>query len=262
MKEKPLHIVQGGIDNGDKDAIERASRDKQDLKNWVVPKHAVPGDDVVVYIAGYGFFATGSIKSQTKPRKNWKSRYGADIGSLRTISPPISLVNILKFVPELTWAKYPRSITSPRPEVAHTVRNLIARRRKGNIFDLREESLSHSNLDELRRIALMRARRSISKRERKVLHYARASAIKLYVLRRAGGICEGCKEPAPFNTPAGTPFLEPHHLTRLADGGPDHPKHVIALCPNCHRRAHYSEDSISFNKSLVRILSAIEKKNG
>jgi len=261
MKTKPLHIVQGGIENGDKEAIERAFQDKQDMKSWIVPRHAVPGDDVVVYIGGFGFFATASIKSEVKPRKDWKHRYGAAIGSLRAISPPISLVNILTFIPELTWANYPRSITTPKPEVAHKVRDLIARRRKGEIFDLREESLPDSNIDELRRIALLRARRSAPTKERTVLYHARAAAIKLYVLKRADGICEGCEEPAPFNTPAGSPFLEPHHLTRLADGGPDHPKHVIALCPNCHRRAHYSEDSLSFNKSLVRLLSAIENKN-
>jgi len=260
MNSKPLHIVQGGIVNGDKEAIEHAFQDKQDIKSWIVPKHAVPGDDVVVYIGGFGFFATALIKSEVKPRKEWKNRYEATIGSLRSISPPISLVNILKFIPELTWANYPRSITTPHPYVSEKVRDLIARRRKGEKFDLSMKSLPDSNIDELRRIALLRARRSATTKERIVLYHTRSAAIKLYVLNRADGICEGCQEAAPFMTSAGSPFLEPHHLTRLADGGPDHPKHVIALCPNCHRRAHYSKDSISFNKSLVKILSDIENK--
>ena len=44
----------------------------------------------------------------------------------------------------------------------------------------------------------------------------------------------------------GSPYLEPHHITRLADNGPDHPAKVIALCPNCHRKAHSSQDKLVF----------------
>jgi HNH endonuclease len=37
-------------------------------------------------------------------------------------------------------------------------------------------------------------------------------------------------------------YLEPHHLRRVSNGGPDHPAHVISLCPNCHRRVHAGAD--------------------
>jgi 5-methylcytosine-specific restriction protein A len=61
------------------------------------------------------------------------------------------------------------------------------------------------------------------------------------VLTRAAGICEYCKTPAPFNRRSdGTPYLEVHHKTRLADGGEDTVQNAVALCPNCHRRAHYA----------------------
>lgn len=43
---------------------------------------------------------------------------------------------------------------------------------------------------------------------------------------------------------------EPHHIRRLSDGGPDHPRWVVAVCANCHRRAHYSRDAIEFNREL------------
>jgi hypothetical protein len=39
--------------------------------------------------------------------------------------------------------------------------------------------------------------------------------------------------------PDGSPFLETHHLIRLADGGPDTVENAVAVCPNCHRRLHY-----------------------
>ena len=66
--------------------------------------------------------------------------------------------------------------------------------------------------------------------------YQRSDDLKVYVLRRADGTCEGCEQPAPFLTTAGRPYLEPHHTRRLSDGGPDDYHHVIALCPTCHRR--------------------------
>jgi 5-methylcytosine-specific restriction protein A len=88
--------------------------------------------------------------------------------------------------------------------------------------------------------------------------YQRSAAVREYVLRRANGRCEGCQAPAPFLTDRGRPYLEPHHTRRLSDGGPDHPAHVIALCPNCHRRAHHAIDGEEFNNSLIEQIQHIE----
>ncbi len=61
------------------------------------------------------------------------------------------------------------------------------------------------------------------------------------VLERAQGICEACSAVAPFiRRSDGTPYLEVHHKTRLADGGEDTVQNAVALCPNCHRRQHYA----------------------
>jgi hypothetical protein len=81
---------------------------------------------------------------------------------------------------------------------------------------------------------------------------ARGEAVRIYTLRRADGTCEGCGDEAPFTTASGRPFLETHHIRRPADGGPDHPRWVIALCPNCHRRAHHSHDAASYNLYCAR----------
>uniref|UniRef100_UPI003D06D395 HNH endonuclease n=1 Tax=Alcaligenes faecalis TaxID=511 RepID=UPI003D06D395 len=60
------------------------------------------------------------------------------------------------------------------------------------------------------------------------------------VLERASGSCEACKEPAPFKRKSdGTPYLEVHHRIQLAHGGEDTVENAIALCPNCHRKAHF-----------------------
>lgn len=61
------------------------------------------------------------------------------------------------------------------------------------------------------------------------------------VLLRAKGKCEGCLQPAPFARASdGTPYLEVHHRVMLAAGGEDTVVNAIALCPNCHRAAHYA----------------------
>ena len=84
-----------------------------------------------------------------------------------------------------------------------------------------------------------------------------------YVLRRADGTCEGCGDPAPFNKRAtGRPYLEPHHIRRRADAGPDHPRWIIALCPNCHRRVHYGENGTDYNEKLADRAGVLEGTDG
>ena len=88
--------------------------------------------------------------------------------------------------------------------------------------------------------------------------YQRSRDVRNYVLARAHGKCEGCNTPAPFLRTDGTPYLEPHHLRRISDGGPDHPAHVIALCPNCHRRVHAGADGHAYNATLIATMLMIE----
>jgi 5-methylcytosine-specific restriction endonuclease McrA len=60
------------------------------------------------------------------------------------------------------------------------------------------------------------------------------------VLFRAAGCCEVCRSQAPFQRASdGSPYLEVHHKVRLADGGDDTVENAVAVCPNCHRQAHF-----------------------
>ena len=64
------------------------------------------------------------------------------------------------------------------------------------------------------------------------------------VLERAGGVCEKCKQEAPFYRASdGSPYLEVHHKIMLAAGGEDTVGNAIAVCPNCHRMLHYGIES-------------------
>lgn len=80
--------------------------------------------------------------------------------------------------------------------------------------------------------------------------YVRDPHVRLWVLGQANGICEGCKQPAPFTDDAGNPFLEVHHARHLAEQGSDRTSNAVALCPNCHRRCHMSADREIFVASL------------
>jgi 5-methylcytosine-specific restriction enzyme A len=110
----------------------------------------------------------------------------------------------------------------------------------------------------LREAAYTASTKSVPPAERKIYAHFRSDVIKLYVLRRADGVCEGCDAPAPFITAQGIPYLEPHHIRRRADSGPDHPQWVIALCPNCHSRVHYGVDGHIYNDELSQRVLAIE----
>lgn len=62
------------------------------------------------------------------------------------------------------------------------------------------------------------------------------------VLARAEGVCERCREQAPFlRAKDGQPYLEVHHKQQLAHGGDDTIDNALALCPNCHRELHHGK---------------------
>lgn len=80
--------------------------------------------------------------------------------------------------------------------------------------------------------------------------FVRNPQVKAWVLDRAEATCEACDQPAPFIGADGFPFLEVHHLRKLADGGSDTVTNAVAVCPNCHRRLHFSEDAHAYRDTL------------
>lgn len=104
------------------------------------------------------------------------------------------------------------------------------------------ESVERSARDSsaARRRRLQRAPR-LPRRLRAVIYvFERNADVVAEVLRRAAGVCEGCRKPAPFlRKKDGTPYLEVHHTVQLVHGGEDTVNNAMALCPNCHRKLHY-----------------------
>ena len=60
----------------------------------------------------------------------------------------------------------------------------------------------------------------------------------------------------------GSPYLEPHHIRRLADDGPDHPRWVAAVCPTCHRHIHHGAGGPEMNASLAEAVGRIKAGRG
>ena len=75
--------------------------------------------------------------------------------------------------------------------------------------------------------------------------YDRDPYLKELVKRIAEGKCQYCGETAPFIDKNGEPYLEEHHVTWLARGGSDTIDNVVAVCPNCHTKAHVLDDDIT-----------------
>lgn len=80
--------------------------------------------------------------------------------------------------------------------------------------------------------------------------YSRDARVISYVLTKAAGVCEACGKLSPFHKDNGVPYLEIHHLRRLADGGSDTVENAIAVCPNCHRELHHGK-----NRSAIKSLA-------
>ena len=90
-----------------------------------------------------------------------------------------------------------------------------------------------------------------------VTNYVRDPKVKAWVLKEANGRCESCEADAPFTTAEGEPFLEVHHLRRLADGGSDTVSNAVALCPNCHREMHYGINKSTLVSSMYKKVSRL-----
>lgn len=101
-------------------------------------------------------------------------------------------------------------------------------------------NISRKDNSKNRQARLARAPKKPSKRTATITVFDRNPDVVAEVLERANGICEDCGEPAPFiRARDGAPYLEVHHNTPLSQDGDDTVENAIALCPNCHRKAHY-----------------------
>ena len=91
----------------------------------------------------------------------------------------------------------------------------------------------------------------------KTVSYERDPKVVAWILKIAKGICEACDKKAPFIKDADDQeYLEVHHVKRLADGGKDIINNAVALCPNCHKEAHFGKNKEILRKKLIKIAAS------
>ena len=80
---------------------------------------------------------------------------------------------------------------------------------------------------------------------RQTAGYPRDQKVRAAVLARANGTCEreGCGVRRPFPG-----FLDVHHILGIRES--DRVRNCVALCPNCHREAHYAPERDTINRAL------------
>jgi len=115
-------------------------------------------------------------------------------------------------------------------------------------------------LKELRKLALSAVTSTPERKTKpsKKSFIERSRDVRRYVCHRANGTCECCGNLAPFNRSDGSPFLEVHHIRRLTDGGPDDPRFMGGICPNCHKEIHHGVNGSQINEELQRTVTAKE----
>jgi hypothetical protein len=89
----------------------------------------------------------------------------------------------------------------------------------------------------------------------------RDDEVRRRVIKRANGLCEYGAVQAPdeqcrtfIKRKNNEPYLEAHHVLRLADGGKDEVTNVIALCANHHREAHSGIGWEALNEKFQTII--------
>ncbi len=114
-----------------------------------------------------------------------------------------------------------------------------------------ENEIKSSQLDskEKRLERLKKANKTVQETFSTTKIYIRNSDVVAEVLDRANGVCEYCGNEAPFKKDTdGLGFLEVHHIIPLSENGLDIVENCVALCPNCHRHAHYGKKTFDMNK--------------
>jgi 5-methylcytosine-specific restriction protein A len=91
--------------------------------------------------------------------------------------------------------------------------------------------------------------------------YERNAAVAELAKRLAEGMCDLCKNQAPFQNKKNEAYLECHHVVWLANGGADDMTNTVALCPNCHRKMHVLNLVRDQNALLKRAIERNRKCN-
>lgn len=215
---------------------------------WSCSHSTRAGDGIWVWVTGgKGLCFQWRAVSDSQPDPKGKYRWVCNVEWVSNFIPPISLIELRNAVAQTDWN--PPHVNM-RVRAATTipdcvVKKISALRPVKTLLEVQQQLAEAVDVaktlapeQRLQKLA------SAPKRPRKIKVgtevFDRNAYVIAEVLIRAQGVCEFCKQPAPFQRATnGEPYLEVHHKQRLADGGEDTIENAVAICPNCHRKAHY-----------------------
>lgn len=92
-------------------------------------------------------------------------------------------------------------------------------------------------------------------KKREAFVFERDPRVVAETLHRAEFKCEvhGCSAPVFLRAKDGRPYVEVHHLERLADGGRDRLSNTVCLCPSHHREIHLGADCAGLTEELLNL---------
>jgi len=95
---------------------------------------------------------------------------------------------------------------------------------------------------------------AVQRRSTTATAYERSPLVVALTRTRANYTCEvsGC-ENSTFDGADDNPFVEVHHLVRLADGGVDTITNTVCVCPNHHRELHHGKNREALKAELEQI---------
>src|SRR5262249_9791839 len=94
------------------------------------------------------------------------------------------------------------------------------------------------------------------------INYQRSAAAERAVLLRSGGCCEGprCTGMPLDADRRGDPLLVLDHVEDVRrSGGADHPRNMVALCPNCHACKARGSMTALWRRELLQV--AVDRHN-
>lgn len=124
-----LHI---GISDseGDLELISKAISGEQ-VANWYVPKTAEVDDQLAIYLHGQGIIASGTI-AQPPIKADKAGYYASDLKDVSWVTPPMTLNDMRSRFPNWNWPTYPRSYTTPPPEIQTSLESFIDSRKNNS----------------------------------------------------------------------------------------------------------------------------------
>lgn len=214
---------------------------------WSCSKTTKAGDHALVFVGGEGIHYQWRAISNAEPDEQW--HYVCEVEYVGTLEPPITLSELRAVITKKVWGPPHQNFRGLRSIIipGHVLDQINAMRSIGHrhLNDVDEEfdkkvSESLKLSSDQRRKRLSSAQRQPATSQVVTTVFLRNPDVVAEVLSRAGGCCESCGGAAPFlRASDSSPYLEVHHRVRLADGGKDTVNNALALCPNCHRKAHY-----------------------